>query len=657
MSEIPVRSTASSPSTGPTGEDGEHRWPVRAWLGKASGLVATFFVGMVVNDLGRTGISGLTAVSALMVVAGAAFWIQGLDPQARLPRYAAWLFLVPAGCAAAAAFNAGTARIATILAIVLTAGAVLVVKELKSAVRLLVGVAVVTAGIMEIASGSALIAHSQAMYGIEYFALGAAIIAAGVAFIAGRRILYFIVIDYGAVLIVGGILAVAYARAPGAAAEIAAGAAYIAAGVMVSMAGAAFATGHRGLAWASIIAAGTLTTAGGVAEITQGRSQWIAYGIAKVAIGLACTAAFATAIVVRHRIPARTASLLGRRRLLVRTTVISVGAVIIITGTALTVAGVALIAGAVVIIDPEVVGYTPATFDVSRLDLNVTGAACIVSGTAIAIVAAATATAGVAIIAGRRKLLARATAVATGVTAIVIGTAAIAMGATVAVIGVMHAVPGQTQTGLEPVSIGIAGFVAGAAVSVAGAAIVVGRRRFLARAITTAGRRILVGLAVTATGILEIAVGTVDIVQNQELSGGVLILASVVIIGAGAAFTIGHRVLTGVAAIVAGVAVIVIGILDITGSQKSILAVGIAHGQVLAGMKDITCGLACIAGGAVTLDVRSISVPARRVIEWATAAPQSVDITQASDSGLGASGGGPERLGRASTESGTSSAA
>jgi hypothetical protein len=75
-------------------------------------------------------------------------WIRGLDAGAPLSRYASWLFLAAAGCAAAvAAFSPGLAfGILTALAAVVTVGAVLVAKGLESATRLLAGAAFIAFG-------------------------------------------------------------------------------------------------------------------------------------------------------------------------------------------------------------------------------------------------------------------------------------------------------------------------------------------------------------------------------------------------------------------------------------------------------------------------------------------------------------------------------
>ena len=173
--------------TGAAGEASSHHRPARAWLGRLSTCIASFAGGMAVNDVsGALGYHGLAGAVALSGVVTAAAWIRGLDPRARLPRYAPRLFLVPAGCAAAiAAFSSGsTLSILTALAAVLTVGAVLVAKELESAVRLLLGVALIALVAAPIAFGAALIAHREALVWVALIALGAALIAGGAALIA-----------------------------------------------------------------------------------------------------------------------------------------------------------------------------------------------------------------------------------------------------------------------------------------------------------------------------------------------------------------------------------------------------------------------------------------------------------------------------------------
>ena len=165
-----------------------HR-PARPWLGRLATYLASFAGGMAVNDFSSSlGYHGLAGAVALSGVVAAATWIRGLNPRARLPRYAPWLFVIPAACLAAiAAFSSGpTVSILTAIAAVLTVGAVLVTKELLSAARLLRGVAFVALGAASIAFGSAALADRYALMGAASIVLGAAFIAYGAAAIADR---------------------------------------------------------------------------------------------------------------------------------------------------------------------------------------------------------------------------------------------------------------------------------------------------------------------------------------------------------------------------------------------------------------------------------------------------------------------------------------
>jgi hypothetical protein len=163
---------------------------------------------MAVNDFsGTLGYHGLAGAVALSGVVTAAAWIRGLDPQARLPRCALWLFIVPAGCAAAAdaaAFSSGPdTDILTGFAAVLTVGAVLVVRKLESAATLLAGAGLIALGTALITYAAAFLADrglalpgapeitafgpAAIAFGAAAIAFGAAAIAFGAALLAGRK--------------------------------------------------------------------------------------------------------------------------------------------------------------------------------------------------------------------------------------------------------------------------------------------------------------------------------------------------------------------------------------------------------------------------------------------------------------------------------------
>jgi hypothetical protein len=145
---------------------------------------------MAVNDIsGILGYPGLAGATALTGVVAAAAWIRGLDPHARLPRYAPWLFLLPAGLAAIiAALSSGTiVSLTAALAAALTVCAVLAAKELESAARLLAGAAEIALGAALVSLGAALTKGHDAWTGTVLIAFGAARILRGVGLTAPRH--------------------------------------------------------------------------------------------------------------------------------------------------------------------------------------------------------------------------------------------------------------------------------------------------------------------------------------------------------------------------------------------------------------------------------------------------------------------------------------
>ena len=159
----------------------------RSWLGKL-GLAAVASSWATNVFSGWLGFPGLVGILALSGVVAAATWIHTLDPRAPLPRYASWLFITPAAClATTAAFSSGSSVVfLTIVAAVLTVGAVLMTNDLLSVARLLEGTAFVAMGAGGIAFGSVAIAHRYALLGAASVALGTTIIAYGAAAIADR---------------------------------------------------------------------------------------------------------------------------------------------------------------------------------------------------------------------------------------------------------------------------------------------------------------------------------------------------------------------------------------------------------------------------------------------------------------------------------------
>lgn len=199
MSEPPA-SPSPPPGTRPAGK--------HSWLGRLSASLASFAGGWAADDFKSTlGFHGLAGAIAFMAVVTAATWIRGLDPRARLPRRAPWLFLGPAAVAAAsAAFSSGTAAsILTAAAAILTVGAVLIAKELQSAARLLTGAALIVGGAAIIAAGAASIADGNTPLGTALIPGAVAYLTAGVAYIGDRdTVAGAAIITAGAALIMAG---------------------------------------------------------------------------------------------------------------------------------------------------------------------------------------------------------------------------------------------------------------------------------------------------------------------------------------------------------------------------------------------------------------------------------------------------------------------
>ena len=118
MGDSPAEPAGAAARTG-TGSD---RRPRVGWRGRLTGLLTGLAGGMAVNDLsGTLGYRGLAGVAAITGVVAAAVWIRGLNARALLPRYASWLFLVPAAAAAAVAAvsSRSGAGLLTVIAIAL----------------------------------------------------------------------------------------------------------------------------------------------------------------------------------------------------------------------------------------------------------------------------------------------------------------------------------------------------------------------------------------------------------------------------------------------------------------------------------------------------------------------------------------------------------
>lgn len=185
MSDVPARQDTEA-----AGETGRHHGPAHTWLGRLATYIASFAGGMAVNDVsGTVGYPGLAGAVALSGVVTAAVWIRGLDPRARLARYAPPIILLLAGCAALfAAFSSGsTVSLWTGTAAVLTVGAVLIANELDSAATLLIAGGTIAVGVAIIAVGLTYITNGKVLLGAAFIAAGARLVAFGLTRIADRK--------------------------------------------------------------------------------------------------------------------------------------------------------------------------------------------------------------------------------------------------------------------------------------------------------------------------------------------------------------------------------------------------------------------------------------------------------------------------------------
>jgi hypothetical protein len=119
-------------------------------------------------------LAGVFGIAGILAAAGS---IRELDARAWLPRYGRRIFLVPAAVAAITAmFLPGTAAgVLTLVAVVLTAGTVLLATDLMSAVLLLHAAAMIGAGLAVIGFGVTKILGHEAVEGVAFIVAGAAL--------------------------------------------------------------------------------------------------------------------------------------------------------------------------------------------------------------------------------------------------------------------------------------------------------------------------------------------------------------------------------------------------------------------------------------------------------------------------------------------------
>lgn len=157
--------------------------------------------GMAIADLsGTLGYRGLAGVLAVAGVLAAATWVRGLDARAWLPRHARIMFLVPAAAVAAAAVFTPRAPggALTAVAVILTAGAVLLNTDLLFAALMLASTAMAGLGTAYVCYGiwAVLFLNRDVLgtagtieMGVMFTALGAAAVGFGVASMANQNLL------------------------------------------------------------------------------------------------------------------------------------------------------------------------------------------------------------------------------------------------------------------------------------------------------------------------------------------------------------------------------------------------------------------------------------------------------------------------------------
>jgi hypothetical protein len=148
--------------------------------------------GMALNDLsGTLAYRGLAGMLAALAVAGAAIYIRGRHELAPISQLGSWLFLVPAMAAAIAAevTKGPWPEVLTAGAVVLVAGAVLLVDDLQEAAERLGSVALVGLALTFFRAGVFLLVGWDATAGIVLLLAGLAFAATGLFLTHGREAL------------------------------------------------------------------------------------------------------------------------------------------------------------------------------------------------------------------------------------------------------------------------------------------------------------------------------------------------------------------------------------------------------------------------------------------------------------------------------------
>jgi hypothetical protein len=264
-----------------------------SWMDKLKVLITAALGaawGMALNDLsGTLAYRGLAGMLAALGVAGAAIYIRGRHELAPISQLGSWLFLIPAMAAAIAAeVTKGLwPEVLTAGAVVLVAGAVLLVDDLQEAAERLGGVALVGLALTFCRAGAFLLVGWDAAAGIALLLAGLAFAATGLFLPRGREaLLGAAAVSLG--LAFGGLALVLHAIG-----HLHASVALAGVGVGVISLGLAFLCKREATRDVAIITAGAVVAGGGVV-LLSGQQQAVVgsvvlgLGASLSAIGTAC---------------------------------------------------------------------------------------------------------------------------------------------------------------------------------------------------------------------------------------------------------------------------------------------------------------------------------------------------------------------------------
>lgn len=207
--------------------NGESRRP--GWRGWLASTLLGAAGELAVSDVSNAGFRWQAGVVTAAAVVAAAVWIRKLPASARLSQYGSWLFLTPAAAVAlAAAFSPRSSTgMLTAMAVILTAGVLILASDLEIAARLLGGAALTGLGFAFVALGGTLLLGPRVVLGTALLFLGFALVGTGIALLADREMLLGVAVLALALAFVGlGAMVGATGHVPTSAALIGIGAAF-----------------------------------------------------------------------------------------------------------------------------------------------------------------------------------------------------------------------------------------------------------------------------------------------------------------------------------------------------------------------------------------------------------------------------------------------